>query len=229
MSVFRQSANIVAADETLIGDYVGVVEGEVLTQHVSFINKGYASSISITSGADISAASFTIIGTFNNNSIIEVLEGPNTDTVSSVNLFHTITSIRASVDVGEAYSIGANNNVAVILNSYNTGNVNNFNLNNFNIMINSLTAAGDWNGASVIPYGLSVNYPSSLTTVNLTYGTRLNSFYSLVDLAAPVADVTQAELNRGFITTTNYPFKCIIVCFLNSVIDADSFVEITQS
>ena len=121
MSVFRQSANIVAANEALIGTYAGVVEGEVLTQHVSFINKGYASSISITSAGDISAASFTIIGTFNNNSIIEVLGGPNANSVSSVNLFHTITSIRASIAVAVAYSIGANNNVAIILNSYNTG------------------------------------------------------------------------------------------------------------
>ena len=55
MSVFRQVANVPVAAVDNIIDALAVVAGELLAAPVSFINNGYASSISITSGADIHA------------------------------------------------------------------------------------------------------------------------------------------------------------------------------
>lgn len=239
MSVFRQVANVPVAAVDNIIDALAVVAGELLAAPVSFINNGYASSISITSGADIHAINFTITGTFNGNNIVEVLAGANNDTVSSVNLFDTITSIVASADLAVAYTIGSNNNIAVILNlTYpdaitnilnisNAKDTNTINMTNINSMITSRAAAGDWVAPNVLVYGLSgSNTLTALTVDNLTNATRPDNFYAIND---PAANITQAQLNRGFVTSTVYPFSSIIVCFLNSVNTTASFVEINQS
>ncbi len=239
MSVFRKNANVPARVLNNIINAGAVVAGELLVAPVSFITNGYSSSISITSAADISAINFTITGTFNGNNIVEILAGANANTVSSVNVFDNITSIVSSGAAAQAYSIGSNNNIAVLLNITYPGNLNNIlnisndrniyanNMNNINSMITSRTAAGAWAGPNVIMYGLSNSSNiAALTVANLTYATRPNNFYAIND---PAAGVTQAQLNRGFITNTVYPFTSIIVCFLNSVNTTPSFVEITQS
>lgn len=151
MSVFRKSANVDARSINNIVDANAVIAGELLAAPISFISNGYSSSISITSGDNISAINFTITGTFNGNNIVEVLAGANGNTVSS---------------------------------------------------------------------------RTALTVANLTYGTRPDNYYAINDYAA---GVTQAQLNRGFITNTVYPFSSIIVCFLDSVNTTASFVEINQS
>lgn len=239
MSVFRQSANVPAVVVNNIIDAAAVVAGELLLAPVSFIDNGYASSISITSAADISAINFTITGTFNGNNIVEVLAGANTNTVSSLNLFDTISSIVSSGVLAQGYSIGSNNNIAVImnltypdaitniLNISNTKDTNTINMTNINSMITSRAAAGAWNAPNVLVYGLSgSNTLTALTVANLTNVTRPDNFYAIND---PAANITQAQLNRGFVTNTVYPFSSIIVCFLDSVNTTASFVEINQS
>lgn len=239
MSIFRQSANVPAAAADSIINEVAVVAGELLAAPISFIDNGYASSISITSLANISAIDFTITGTFNGNNIVEVLVGANANTVSSLNLFDTISSIEASGNLAEAYSIGSNNNIAVILNlTYpeaitnilnisNAKDTNTINMTNINSMITSRTAAGAWNAPDVLVYGLSGgNTLTALTVANLTNATRPDNFYAIND---PAVNITQAQLNRGFVINTVYPFSSIIVCFLHSVNITASFVEINQS
>jgi len=229
MSVFRQSTTIAPVAANNIGTYAAVVAGTVpLPQGgpISFINKGYASSLVISSGADISGATFTITGTYNNKYVTETVTGPNATVAVTNNLFHTINTITASANIAQAYTIGSNFNVAVVLNSYNTRNATNFNLSSYSVLVNSLTAAGQWDAGEFVIYGVSGQMPVTLTSATLDYDTRSSNLFAINDVAAAVS---QAELNAGFITNTNYPFSGVIVYFTNGVIQTSSFVEITQS
>lgn len=229
MSVFRHSTTIEPVSLNSIATYAAVVVGNVpLPQGgpISFINNGYASSLIINSAADISGATFTITGTYNNRYITETVTGPNAGLIETNNLFHTINSITASANVAQAYSIGSNSFVAVVLNSYNTRNATNFNLTSYSILLNSLTAAGDWNAGELVIYGVAGQMPTTLTTSSLDYATRSNNLFSLINVANPV---TQANLNAGFITNTNYPFSGVIVYFNSGVITTPTYVEIVQS
>jgi hypothetical protein len=193
---------------------------------VSFISRGYASNIVINSGVDISAFTFEIIGTYNGIPVQENLIGPNAATVVSVNLYHTITSIIVRGAAVGAFTIGANESVAITLTNYNTNNVNNPNLKKYSVMLMSLAAGGPWGAGEVLVYGVSHKMPSTLTTNKLLYAQRDSTLYAINDEAAPVQ---QVDLNNGIIYSSNYPFIGIIVYLRNGVIDAPCFVEITQS
>lgn len=226
MTIYKQVANIGENSVDNIGTYSSVVAGEVLNLPISFISKGYASTIEISSNEDISATNFIITGTFNNKTLTEVITGPiggGSPTTGSVNLYHKISSIRATSSINEAYTIGSNGNVAVILPNYNLAKDNNT---KYKILINSLTTLHDWSSPNVLIYGVAGIMPPYLNTSLLTYATRNNNFYAIND---PGVDITIDELKRGIIISTDYPFAAIIVCFLDAVNDTPSFVEITQS
>lgn len=232
MSVFKQSVIVPVVSADNIGTYPEVVTGnlilngpKVIDGYVSFIREGYSSSISFTSAADISAASFTVVGLNNGIVISETLTGPNANTVDTDNLFQTIISISASADVAEAYTIGSNFNIAIVYGSYNTRSISNINL-NYNTLINSITAANDWAAGTLIVYGVMDNLPSFFTATNLTYATRENNYFALTNVDAVT---TQANLNSGFITQTTYPFIGIVVTILAGANTTPAFVEIAQN
>lgn len=61
---------------------------------------GISREITLTSGSNLSGVNFTITGTYLGRTIIETITGPNVNTVSSTNLFHTISSVSASAGTG---------------------------------------------------------------------------------------------------------------------------------
>jgi hypothetical protein len=58
--------------------------------------QGFGRTVSLTSAGDNSGVNFTITGSRYSHPIVETIAGPNADTVETVNVFDTITSI--SVD-----------------------------------------------------------------------------------------------------------------------------------
>ena len=67
------------------------------TTIVTFL--GFGRTVSLTSANDNSGVNFTITGSRYGNPIIETIAGPNADTVETVNVFDTITSITADAAV----------------------------------------------------------------------------------------------------------------------------------
>jgi len=67
-----------------------------VTNQVSFIDRGYSRSISLTSANNLAAVNFTISGIQNGVLITEVLAGPNSNTVYSVQIYDKIYSIATS-------------------------------------------------------------------------------------------------------------------------------------
>ncbi len=80
--------------------------------------------VTLTSGGNDSAINFTILGTdYRGQVVSEVLAGPNTNTVTSVNSYATITSITTSGAVGTNVSAGnaqSGSSPVVVLNQYST-------------------------------------------------------------------------------------------------------------
>ena len=235
MSIFRKSVNIPIATTISIGGYgagvpVGrlVLNGPIVSPNgtVSFIDKGYASSVTIQSAGNVSGINFTIVGTGNNGvNITEVIVGANANSVFTNNLFETVLSITidAAPPGGVGFAIGSNANVAIVLNGYNTGASNNV---RYSMLGNSLTAAGAWAAGGLIIYGVAGNTPSLLTRAKLAHATRSNNYKALND---PAAATTQVNLNAGLVTQTTYPFGAVVVAILNGVNTTPAFVEITQS
>jgi hypothetical protein len=80
-----------------------------VTNQVSFIDRGYSRSISLTSANNLAAVNFTISGIQNGVLVTEVLGGPNVNTVYSVQIYDKIYSIATSgavnqVRVGTGYT-----------------------------------------------------------------------------------------------------------------------------
>ena len=80
-----------------------------VTNQVSFIDRGYSRSISLTSANDLSGVGFTISGIQNGVLITENLAGPNTNTVYSAEIYDKIYSITTDglvnqVSVGTGYT-----------------------------------------------------------------------------------------------------------------------------
>lgn len=97
-------------DVCLIQDTTGnvnlVLNGNLASNgDVSFVNNGYARQLSFTSANNLSAAVFTIYGIQNGVAIIETINGPNANTVYSVNIYDVVTNITSSVAVS-GISIG---------------------------------------------------------------------------------------------------------------------------
>lgn len=72
-----------------------------VTNQVSFIDRGYSRSISLTSANNLGGINFTIQGIQNGVLITEVLVGPNNNTVYSVQIYDKIYSIATSAAVNQ--------------------------------------------------------------------------------------------------------------------------------
>lgn len=81
------SNTVIAALQTLTG--AGTLT--LTSSPYNFI--GITRTITLTSGNNLSGVNFTITGTLNGASISEVLAGPNSNTVTSVNIYDSIISI----------------------------------------------------------------------------------------------------------------------------------------
>lgn len=230
MSVFKQFASINARDADSIATYTTLTEGNLKLPGngtVSFINSGYASSLAITSTGNISSATFTITGMYNNKYITETITGPNATTVRTSNLFQAITSVNSSAAINANCMLGSNYDVAVILNSYNTINtsVNNTNLNNYNVIFTSVVNT-DWAAGDFIAYGVFGTMPTILTHSDLTFTTKSNNFFALNNVTATI---TAANLRSGQLISTSYPFSGVI-CYATSTATAgDIYIEVAQS
>lgn len=89
----------VAALQTLAGAGALILNGtysNAVNNTVNFIRNGFVRIVTLTSANNLSAVNFTIIGIQNGVSIIEVIAGPNNNTVNSTNEFDIITSITTS-------------------------------------------------------------------------------------------------------------------------------------
>ena len=238
MSIFRQSAtiptalssvaNITTGTLPVIGNKI-VLNGLMassLTGQVSFINSGYASGISISSTANISTATFTIVGTYNGATITETVTGPNATTVYTNNLFHTIISINATGPGVGAFTIGSNYNVAVMLIGDNPVAAKLPKTNGYNILLNSRTATGNWVAGTAVVYGLTGQLSVSLQASALVNTTTYSNYFALF---GATAITTVAQLNTGVITQTTYPFAAVIVYLAAGINTTPVFVEITQS
>lgn len=80
---------------------------------INFIKFNYSSALTITSGFDISNVSFTITGINNGYSVVELINGPNNNTVSTNNIFESITGITISGDINDLFTIGYGRDVVV--------------------------------------------------------------------------------------------------------------------
>ena len=240
MTIFRQSvfiptvvssaaniatfANAAAGKLTLNGSIVSSVTGQV-----SFINSGYASGLSFTSGANISAASFTIVGICNGLIITETIAGPNINTVYTNNLFHTIISISVNAVIANAFTIGSNYNIAVVLTDGNSKMGKSHSNYNYNILLNSITAGGQWAAGSAMIYGVASISPTLLQASTLVNANKPSNYFALpISGAAPVA-ISQLQLNNGFAVQSTYPFAAIIVYLSAGINTTPVFIEISQS
>jgi len=243
MAIFKQTANIptVASSVANIGIFAGLVPpvpGASISLtlngsmsggagQVSFISSGYASGLSISSLLNVSASVFTVIGTFNDTIITEMIVGPNGNTVYTNNLFHTVTSISATGGgVASAFTIGSNCNIAVMLPDNGRIGYSNY---NYSVLLNSLTAAGVWAAGGAIIYGISGIIPSSLKVTNLTYTTRDSNYFSIPVTGAALAGFTQLQLNNGVNVQTNYPYGAVIVYLAVGINTTPVFIEISQT
>jgi hypothetical protein len=69
--------------------------------------KGLCRKLSISSGDNVSAINFTIVGTYLGQTISETIAGPNATSVETTSLFHTISSITTNTNTGaDTVSIG---------------------------------------------------------------------------------------------------------------------------
>lgn len=240
MSIFRQAVNIptVLSSVANIGTYTAVAAAGQLTLNgslvgvngqVSFINIGYASGLSIASAEDISAATFTIVGTYNGLIIQESLVGPNANTVYTNNLFHTIISISVNNAIAHAFTIGSNYNIAVVLPDGNSKTGFTHPNYTYSILLNSLIAGGQWAAGNAIIYGVSNTAPVSLQAANLTYADRPSNYFSLPVTGAALANITQAQLNNGIIVQTTYPYAAVIVYLAAGINTTPVYIEISQS
>lgn len=80
---------------------------------INFIKFKYSSALTITSGFDISNVSFTITGINNGYTVVEIINGPNNNTVSTNNIFESITSITISGDINNLFTLGYGRDVVV--------------------------------------------------------------------------------------------------------------------
>jgi hypothetical protein len=72
---------------------------------VSFIENGYSRQLSFSSANNLASAVFTIYGVQNGVPIIETINGPNANTIYSVNIYDVVTNITSSIAVS-GISIG---------------------------------------------------------------------------------------------------------------------------
>lgn len=133
MAIFTKSVNLPVSTPAIanstIGSYVNANTGRLnlngnyveFDGTVNFIKKGYSSDITISSASDISAITFSIYGINNGFYTTETLSGPNGNTVASVGLYEKIISISINNNINNAFTIGSDRDVAVLINFLNNG------------------------------------------------------------------------------------------------------------
>jgi hypothetical protein len=239
MSIFKNAVNIptVASCIGSIGTYNAIAAGKIILNgpivsssgEVSFINIGYASSVKFTTAGNLSARTFTVVGTYNGTRITENIVGPNNASVVTNNLFHTIISINIDGAFLAAFTIDSGYNIAVVASNSNN-NISYLSSNyTYSVLLNSLTAAGAWAAGGAIIYGVTNAAPTLLQVTSLTYATRASNYFSLPVTGAALAGFTQVQLNNGVSTQTNYPFAAVIVYLAAGINTTPAFIEIAQS
>ena len=103
--VFPVANNLdVCALQTTAGAANLVLNGNLanqVTNQVSFIDRGYSRSISLTSANNLGGVNFTISGIQNGVLVTEVLVGPNNNTVYSAQIYDKIYSITTNNAVNQ--------------------------------------------------------------------------------------------------------------------------------
>ena len=110
-SFIASSTTYTALAQTLAGAGNMILNGtgsdESPTRRMRLTGSGFARPVTLTSTGNISAVNFTITGTdIRGAALVEVLAGPNNNTVSTTANFYSVTSIAASGAVGTATSAG---------------------------------------------------------------------------------------------------------------------------
>lgn len=134
MAVFRKSVDLpagnLASNTSNIGNFAAGANAGKLSLNggfveangtVDFIKRGYSSSVSITSAFNLAAFTFTIYGVNNGFYTSEVVIGPNANTVTSVGIYEKVIDISLSANTGNAFTIGSNRDVAVLVEFLDTG------------------------------------------------------------------------------------------------------------
>lgn len=215
MALIRNSSTIPVYSNNSIGNYANaplgnlVLNGTIvdsMTGKVSFIDKNYYSTISITSTFNISNSNFTIIGTSNGCLITETIAGPNNNTVFSNTLFDSVSFITISNNViNNAFSIGSNGDVGFLAN-YNT--VNNYSYNEgrpiITILIINRELGSTLVSNSAVLYGVCDQSIGFLTKTNSSF--NINRNIKLDVLAGGNSIITSATLNAGLNINPNYPY-----------------------
>jgi hypothetical protein len=230
MSIFKTSVNLEPYGENALSniatgtlpviDSTIVLNGSMVssaTGQVSFIDSKYASGLSFTSDVDMSAATFTIVGSYNGLLITESVKGPNVNTVHTNNLFHTIISISININWGVAagtFTIGSNYNIAIV--AENLNGTRNYICSPYTY--NILIAGPAWAGGNEI-YGVSKASPTSLQVSSLTSLTRFNNYFPL--------SITQSADFK--ICRATYPYAAVIVYLAARTNASPVFIEISQS
>lgn len=239
MSILKKSASVVQT--TLIGNYAGFARDvNLIPANVSNFKLTYGTILTIVSNADISNIVFTITGSFNGLHIQEQIVGPNNTSVTSIYFYDKISSLVASDDSIELLVLTTGERSIIVFDSYNTTNVNNFNY-NFNVLVQSVSAAGDWgqarddngNPIGCFIYGVSGKRPDLITAsyviptiINDGVGHPNNPYLTFINNIGD--DITQNIIQNGYFAGTIYPYNSVIV-YIAGVLQSLTFVEITQS
>lgn len=240
MSVFRKSAGIVGP--TQIAGYPAVTEGNIpLSGNLTTFELGYGTLLSINSGANLSALTFSIVGSYNGVRIQEQIEGPNAGSSTTSYFYDKIISVSASANNANAFSISTGAYSVVVFDNYNTTSYKNINYNNINVLVRSLTVGGDgWGNGNYFVYGVSGQRPNVINQEyvipNLEY--QPDAPFALVSGYPPsnrltfindiMDEITQLNLQNGYVVGTTYPYDSVIV-YLTNILATPTFLEITQS
>jgi hypothetical protein len=159
-----------------------------------FVFVALARTITLTSTDNLSAVNFTITGTNQFGTVItEVLGGPNNNTVTSVNQYHTITNI-ASSGAYTNFSIGSGS----------TGHFQWIKVNTFNIDPN-ITISAEITGTINYTVNQTIDYLeySKNISSNIGEGSTLSYFINTTPVSFPVtAALTAATTSQIFTLTT---------------------------
>lgn len=172
----------------------GATASIILNDPYPFVFSNLARTITLTSTDNLSAVNFTITGTNQFGvTISEVLAGPNNNTVTSVNQYHTITNI-ASNGAYTNFSIGSGS----------TGHFQWIKVNTFNIDPN-ITIAAEITGTINYTVNQDIDYLeySKNISSNIGEGSTLSYFINTAPISFPVtAALTAATTNQIFTLTT---------------------------
>lgn len=240
MSIFKESTRLLSG--TLFG-YLDVVEGNIpLPATLRTFDLGFGTILSFDSVADLSALTFTIVGSFKGKQIQEQIEGPNAGSSTTNYFYDKIISLSASANNVNGFTVSIGSYSIFVFDSYNTTNSNNINYNNINVLVRSIAAGVDgWgqarndagNPIGYFVYGVSGNRPDLITTsyvtpiiINDGVGHPNNPYLTFINNIDD--DINQNDIRNGYFTSTIYPYNSIIV-YIAGVLQTPTFLEIAQS